>query len=116
MNLDNDNRITKRFIKVNDRVVGTITNGTFSRWVWGSKHLLKYPKPAWSINAKVFHEEIEPCCEEIGIIDKKSGTVYRVSVEDFKRLSFQTQGDNCEWQLALTLEHWHVEGIEADVN
>ena len=60
-----------------------------------------------------FDEEIEPCCTEIEIVDRKCGIVYRVSVEDFKRLSFRTHGDNYERQLALALEYWQVSGEEA---
>ena len=99
----------KRVVKVGSKIVGYLEDNRFIKTVIGSRHKLRTPE-AWCISADIFQREIMHNATQILIRDNESGFVYRTSVEDFARHSFEIQRGSFERQWALTLNHWQVTG------
>jgi hypothetical protein len=97
----------RQLVKVDNKIVGTIENNTFTKSVTASKHQLRCP-PAWAIDAKAFDNEIKPYADEIVIIDKESDTKYHTPVETFDTLKRELNRGFGR-QYFLTLNHWQVE-------
>jgi hypothetical protein len=99
----------KTLIKAQGRVIGYLTDHTFTKRVIGSKHKLRKP-PAWCISKEAFFEQILPNTEDIIVEDTESGLVYECPTEVFAGHAFEIQRGNFEPQLALTLGYWTVRG------
>jgi hypothetical protein len=98
----------KKPVKVDERVIGYLLNGTFYKSVIGSKHRLRHP-PAYAVDAEVFDSEIKPNASEIVVIDRETGIEYHVSVVAFDR--FKEELDRgFGRQYYLTLSYWQVRG------
>jgi hypothetical protein len=107
MSISYSNTKLRHIVRVDDKIVGTIENNTFTKSVTASKHQLRRP-PAWAIDAQAFDEQIKLQADEIVIFDKESGIKYHTLVETFDHLKRQLNRGFGK-QYFLTLNHWQVE-------
>ena len=96
-------------IWVGGRIVGYIQDNCFRKRVKGSLHRLRIPR-AWCISKDAFYEQILPHAECIIVEDAEAGVTYICPTDEFAKHCFEIQRGSFESQLALTLEHWQVEG------
>jgi hypothetical protein len=89
------------------KVIGTLENGRFIKHVVGSRHKLRKPE-AWAIDAAAFDDKILPNASEVVIVDKETGTTYRVATETFSQHKFKFNRGFGN-QYACLLKHFEVE-------
>jgi hypothetical protein len=97
----------KRPILFDGKVIGTLENGRFIKHVVGSRHMLRKP-PAWAIDATAFDDEILPYASEVVIVDRETGTTYRLATETFAQHKFKFNRGYGN-QYACLLKHFEVE-------
>jgi hypothetical protein len=98
---------SKRAVRVEGRIVGSLQGNTFTKRVKGSKHQLSKP-PAWCISKEAFVQDISPNVSRIVIEDTESEKSYECSTQTFDTYSFEIQRGAYEPQLALSLNFWQV--------
>ena len=87
-------------------MVGTIDGRVFTKYVHGSKHMLRQPA-AWAIDADVFDRVIVPNALTMKYIDLDTHRVYTCSVNTFITLRKELdRGHNRQYYLELV--HWNV--------
>jgi len=89
------------------RIIGVIRYSTFTKSNWHySKHMC-WKHRAIGLDRGAFTDYVKPLATTIIVTDKGTGREYRVSVEDFERLSIE---DDLGWgeQLFLPLRYWEV--------
>lgn len=93
-------------VKLNGQVIGVIQGRGFIMKRSGSRHMLKYPRPAWALSEAVFYGDVLPACDEVVVRDEERGLAYRVSTKVFERRLFLVRRGGFEPQVALGLEYW----------
>jgi hypothetical protein len=94
-------------IRVSGRLVGEVTNGTFTKKISGSRHILRKP-PAIALSVESLQEAERVGARDIQITDIDLGCVYACTLQHFKSHAFSLQRGGFEPQLALPLELFDV--------
>ncbi len=88
------------------RVIGYVEKGTFHKTVHSTRHFLRVP-PAICLDSDSLRQAIDYEAVEIEIFDRDTRKVYRSTVDNFLKHSFQLNrgaGD----QLAMILNRWNT--------
>lgn len=100
-------------VKLHGQTIGLISNRTFMMKRSASRHMLRFPKPAWAISEATFYADVLPACDEVIVLDEESGLTYRASTTVFERHHRLIERPPFEPQVALELRHWAVSDGEA---
>jgi len=90
-------------------VVGCVKDGTFSKTIKGSKHILHTPR-AIALSVDSLRQADSFGASAIEIRDTESGLIYRATIEHFKRFCFELHRGGFEPQKALMLDRWDISG------
>ena len=88
------------------RYVETTARGLtiLSKAVEGSKHKLKYPRPAWAIQANIVRYHLNDV-DYFEVVDVEENVGYRVSPKEFMEHAYPIERGSGD-QLALPLSYW----------
>ena len=91
-------------VRVDDKIIGQIENGVFTKRV-RQAHMLRTPR-AWGIDCKAFLEQIFPKTNRIRIEETETGTVYDISTGVFnRRKGYLNRGFGPQY--FVILKYWH---------
>lgn len=91
---------------VDNKIIGTLDNGVFTKTVYGSKHKLLSP-PAWAIDSYVFDHVLKGRCKVIIIVDRDDfNRQYKVPFATFDSNKQETRRGFGK-QYFLTMDWWN---------
>jgi hypothetical protein len=101
----------KRLVKVDGRVIGCLSDGTFYKSVIGSKHRLRVPQQSFAIQSDTIDELARAGVTQIIIYDRETNLRYSISLQDFLKNSFPVDRGYGP-QLACPVSAFEVTGNE----
>lgn len=91
---------------VDNKVVGSLDNGIFTKQVQGSKHMLLTP-PAWAVDAYIYDHVLKGHCYKITIVDRENNKKYSALFKTFEEHKGIITRDFGK-QYFLTLNWWET--------
>ena len=95
-------------IRVGNKVIGQVRGDAFIKRVQASRHFLTTP-PAIALDVGSLAQAERTGARRVHVIDTKTGTIYRASIEHIRRAGFEINRGFGR-QIALTLDGWTKSG------
>ena len=102
---------TPIFVRGRSIPIGFVRNGVFYKSIQGSKHLLRSPR-AIAFDSSTIDDAAQAQAVTVHVTDDETRTVYEASIENIRRYGFKVHRGSGD-QVALTLNHWEIDGAPA---